>query len=455
MKYLSDYITKENLNEWIEAKEDILLIANAGAGKTYLLLEQLVAEARLKGVKVLYCYNRKTMRTQFAQSYAEQHDNLDVVSYQSLEKQQLFTKDERYLTQYDIILCDECHYFVSDSFTNTTYISFEKIQRNNAMKIYVTATPNNFQSIAHLTYKPFRTLDFRSLTRQNVDSIELVQETSLFDAAEKHYLKNNTVVHFENNKDHNRTLALEFQIEGYKTTYIDKDTDNEVTQAIESTNDKQNVFVDFLATTSTNENGVNFNIANDSVITFRKIVDFTSLVQSAARLRKYADNQNKTIKMLVNMPHKNLLLKAIEHNTVALESLYLKRSEALKFDFITTKIEYDFKIAKLESENKTFNEMNSYSDLKEYYRLQLTALYPVATIKVLDKYDLLDIEEVLNDLLCNEDKIILDTDMQKLVKEEIGCGMNVINNKMAGKFKITSKRSTKGQKKMIWILKRV
>lgn len=455
MKYLSDYITKENLNEWIEAKEDILLIANAGAGKTYLLLEQLVAEARLKGVKVLYCYNRKTMRTQFAQSYAEQHDNLDVVSYQSLEKQQLFTKDERYLTQYDIILCDECHYFVSDSFTNTTYISFEKIQRNNAMKIYVTATPNNFQSIAHLTYKPFRTLDFRSLTRQNVDSIELVQETSLFDAAEKHYLKNNTVVHFENNKDHNRTLALEFQIEGYKTAYIDKDTDNEVTQAIESTNDKQNVFVDFLATTSTNENGVNFNIANDSVITFRKIVDFTSLVQSAARLRKYADNQNKTIKMLVNMPHKNLLLKAIEHNTVALESLYLKRSEALKFDFITTKIEYDFKIAKLESENKTFNEMNSYSDLKEYYRLQLTALYPVATIKVLDKYDLLDIEEVLNDLLCNEDKIILDTDMQKLVKEEIGCGMNVINNKMAGKFKITSKRSTKGQKKMIWILKRV
>lgn len=455
MKYLSDYITKENLNEWIEAKEDILLIANAGAGKTYLLLEQLVAEARLKGVKVLYCYNRKTMRTQFAQSYAEQHDNLDVVSYQSLEKQQLFTKDERYLTQYDIILCDECHYFVSDSFTNTTYISFEKIQRNNAMKIYVTATPNNFQSIAHLTYKPFRTLDFRSLTRQNVDSIELVQETSLFDAAEKHYLKNNTVVHFENNKDHNRTLALEFQIEGYKTAYIDKDTDNEVTQAIESTNDKQNVFVDFLATTSTNENGVNFNIANDSVITFRKIVDFTSLVQSAARLRKYADNQNKTIKMLVNMPHKNLLLKAIEHNTVALESLYLKRSEALKFDFITTKIEYDFKIAKLESENKTFNEMNSYSDLKEYYRLQLTALYPVATIKVLDKYDLLDIEEVLNDLLCNEDKIILDTDMQKLVKEEIGCGMNIINNKMAGKFKITSKRSTKGQKKMIWILKRV
>lgn len=37
MKYLSDYITTENLNEWINEYNDLLIVANVGAGKTYLL----------------------------------------------------------------------------------------------------------------------------------------------------------------------------------------------------------------------------------------------------------------------------------------------------------------------------------------------------------------------------------------------------------------------------------
>lgn len=37
MKYLSDYITTENLNEWINEYNNLLIVANAGAGKTYLL----------------------------------------------------------------------------------------------------------------------------------------------------------------------------------------------------------------------------------------------------------------------------------------------------------------------------------------------------------------------------------------------------------------------------------
>ena len=456
MNYLSDYITTTNLNEWLTNKEDILLIANAGAGKTYLLLNQLVTEAQIKGLKVLYCYNRKTMRTQFAEEYANKYDNLTITSYQSLEKQQLFSNEEAFLTQYDVILCDECHYFVADSFTNTTYISFEKIQRNNAMKIYFTATPVPFEAIAQLTHKPFKTFDMRSLTRQNVDEIELVQETSLFDEAEAHYLKSNTVVHFENNKDHNNFLALKYQCDDYKTVAIDKDTDNEVTQMIESTNSTQNVFVDFLATTSTNENGVNFNIANNSVITFKKCVDFTSIVQSAARLRKYKGNQQSKIKMLVNMPHKNLMIKGIERNTEELEMLYLKRSKALAVEFITIEIEYDFKIAKLEEENKTFKEMLQYVDLTEYYTLKLAELYSNAIIKTIDKHDLLPIEEVLNDVLCTDDEIILDPDFQKLIKAEIGCGVNVINNKMHGKFEIITSRKTVNKDKItFWTIKRI
>lgn len=92
MKYLSDYITTENLNEWINEYNDLLIVANAGAGKTYLLLEQFVNEAKKRGLNVLYCYNCKSMRTQFAQEYADKHDNLSIVSYQLLEKYSLFSK---------------------------------------------------------------------------------------------------------------------------------------------------------------------------------------------------------------------------------------------------------------------------------------------------------------------------------------------------------------------------
>lgn len=59
MKYLSDYITTKNLNEWINEYNDLLIVANAGAGKTYLLLKQFVNEAKKRGLNVLYCYNRK------------------------------------------------------------------------------------------------------------------------------------------------------------------------------------------------------------------------------------------------------------------------------------------------------------------------------------------------------------------------------------------------------------
>lgn len=460
--YLSNLITTTNLTEWIENKMDILLIANAGAGKTYLLLEQFVQQAKEKGLNVLYCYNRKSMAKQFAQDYEDKHENLSVISYQKLQQDEIFSKDETYLNEYDVILCDECHYFVSDAWTKKTYISFEKIQRNDAQKIYFTATPEPFEAIAHLTRKPFKTLDMRSYTAQNIDKIYIAKETKVFEQAEANFLRNNTVIHFEDNKLHNFKLATEYEKKGYTTATIDKRTNDEITKLIASTDKEKNIFVDFLATTSTNETGVNFNIAGDSVVTFELCTNFTSLVQSAARIRKFEENKNNTVKMLFKTPHKNILRNSKENNTESLKTLYTSRESLTSIvDIAPSIIKYDFEIALLEMQNKSYDEIQNFKDengennIVKYYEMKLAELFPCASVQKIDKYDVLPIEEVLNDLMCNDDEITIDKDMQQLVKDTLGVSVKIIKEKMKDKFEISTIRKTiKGEKSTFWTISR-
>ncbi|WP_164489638.1 DEAD/DEAH box helicase family protein [Rummeliibacillus sp. TYF005] len=454
MKYLSDYIKENDFKKWIESNEDILLIANAGAGKTYLLLEQFVSYAKEKGLKVLYCYNRNSMRTQFAAAYENKYDNLTITIYQSLEKKCLFSKNDQYLTEYDVILCDECHYFVSDSWNKNTYISFEKIQRNNAKKIYFTASPEPFFAIHSLIKNSFNVIDMRSLTQQNVDTIYITSGQTLFYEAEEYFLKQNKVIHFENNKENNMKLALKYASKGYKTVTLDADSNNEITKLIDSTSNEQNIFVDFLATTSTNENGVNFNIENNVMITLAKNFDFTSIVQSSARLRKFNDNH---ISMLINTPHKTLLQTCFKSNEKKLKELCKKKNDLMKASSLVVSIlKYDFYIARLDLENKTIDEMLKTKDLALFYETKLKELFSNASVKVIDKYDLIPIEEVLNDLLANDDQIILEKDMQQLVKDTLCIGISKIKEKMIEKFEVTTDRKTnEGHKETIWIIKRI
>lgn len=462
MKYLTDLITTEKLKEWIEQRMDVLLIANAGAGKTYLLLEQFVQQAKENDLNVLYCYNRKSMKEQFAQDYADKHDNLSIISYQKLQQEDLFSKDEMYLNEYDVILCDECQYFVSDAWTKETYISFEKIQRNNAQKIYFTATPEPFEAIAHLVHKPFKTLDMRPYTAQNIDEIYIAKETKTFEQAEENFLRNNTVIHFEDNKNHNQKLATKYENQGYTTAVIDKRTNNDVTKKIASTDQDQNIFVNFLATTSTNETGVNFNIVGDSVVTFQLCIDYTGLIQSAARLRKFEGNKNNTVKMLFKTTHKNILRNAKEMNDKRLEELLTARKTLLEgSEIVPSIIRYDFEISYLQMQNSIIEEMQNFKDetgennLIKFYELKLAELFPSATIKPIDKYDVLPIEEVLNDLLGNDNEMVLDKDMQLLVKDILGIGIKVMKEKMKYKFDFVTKRqTTNGIKETLWIIKR-
>lgn len=452
MKYLTDSITTKDFEEWINTKEDKLLIANAGAGKTYLLLEQFVTY--LKPLKVLYCYNRKMMYKQFAKDYEAKHDNLTIMSYQKLEDKDLFSKDEQYLNEYDVILCDECQYFVSDSWNKKTYISFEKIQRNNAKKIYFTATPEPFEAIKHLISNDLKTLDMRNCTPKNVDSIYITKGETLFYKAEAYYLKQNKIIHFEDHKENNKKLAEKFNLQGYTTTSMHKDTDNEITEAIASSNNKQNIFIDYIATTSTNETGMNFNIEGNAMVTFPKHFNWTSIIQSAARLRRFNDNH---ISMLINTPHKNLLTNCLEKNSAKLKTLYKERENLLKEkDFFVSVLKYDFKIAMLEIENNEINKMLQCKDLAEYYKEKLQSIYPNATIQILDKYDLAPIEEVLNDLLGNDDQITLEKDKQQFVKNKLGLGISKIKEKMAEKFEVTIARPRiNGIKETVWIIKRI
>lgn len=457
MKYLSDYTTTTNFDEWIKNKKDILLIANAGSGKTYLLLDQFVSH--IKDLKVLYCYNRTRMNEQFAADYEAKNDNLTVVSYQKLEKEELFSRESQYLTEYDVILCDECQYFTVDStFNKNTYISFEKIQRNNAKKIYFTATPEPFKAIQHLLSNDVKTIDMRDLTPKNIDDIYITSGSKMFKSAEEKLLKSNTIIHFENNNSKNQHLAEIYKIKGYETTSINRNTKNDVTKAIESTNKEQNIFVDFIATTKCNETGVNFNIEGNAMATFPSIFDWTSLIQSAARLRRFNNNH---VSMLINTPHKTLLKSCKENNEEKLKELYtirydLQKKDKTFSDFFTSVLQYDFEIAMRELENKQIEEILQADSILSFYEAKLKEIFPNADIKIIDKYDLMPIEEGLNSLLGDNDELIADEEMQKTIKTTLGIGPDTIKNKMKDKFELQTKRKTiKGDKKTLWIIKRL
>ena len=70
MEYLSDIINNKSF-EGLTNKNDHLLIANAGSGKTVLLLDNFTLWAKEQNKTILYLYNRKSMKNQFALSYAK------------------------------------------------------------------------------------------------------------------------------------------------------------------------------------------------------------------------------------------------------------------------------------------------------------------------------------------------------------------------------------------------
>ncbi|MDE6662081.1 MAG: DEAD/DEAH box helicase family protein [Lachnospiraceae bacterium] len=148
-------------------KDCIFIDAPTGSGKTTFILEILLPFLCHKNEKLLYLVNRRILKKQLEDTILnlpyEQRRAIRVELYQTVEtricniefdenKREYISKGyigvEKF-AEYDCVVCDECHYFITDSNYNTnTICSYRWVQDTfeNKLSIFMSATINEIQS---------------------------------------------------------------------------------------------------------------------------------------------------------------------------------------------------------------------------------------------------------------------------------------------------------------------
>lgn len=147
-RYLSEKFSKEQVEELFTTKGKIQMItAPTGAGKTYFVQTNVIKIAKgefkpfgASQKKALLLANRSALITQikedlknnldatyFESINEEEYVNkyIDILSYQSLAKKIL--EDITFLEKYNLIIADECHYFLNDYWNNTTQLTLNEL----------------------------------------------------------------------------------------------------------------------------------------------------------------------------------------------------------------------------------------------------------------------------------------------------------------------------------------
>ncbi len=122
--HVSDLIGEDYKN-WKEG-DVVFLSASTGLGKTYWVMNDLYEYARSCNKEVAVLLNRRILKDQVWED-ARVHEweryrdrvGLHIFSYQHLEVEESSERVRKIIRGCDYVVCDECHYFLSDSLFNT------------------------------------------------------------------------------------------------------------------------------------------------------------------------------------------------------------------------------------------------------------------------------------------------------------------------------------------------
>lgn len=186
-QYISDVINVEEIEKkWVK-EQPILINATTGSGKTYFTLNVLGQYCKDKGKKLILLTNRDILKQQITNAVPKEFEEcIKVKTYQAISNAILYgdrfrrgtsrvaTKDV--FNDYDFIICDECHYFFTDStFNYETDVALQAVlEAKNAIKVFLTATATTFekyirdfciqtQSIFPLVYRAGKNLQYNHL----------------------------------------------------------------------------------------------------------------------------------------------------------------------------------------------------------------------------------------------------------------------------------------------------
>jgi len=177
MCFLTDIIDKEECYKWIWGRNLVFIFSGTGSGKTTFALNQLSLLYLEQYRGVLYLVPRIILKEQiendmrtvldaYPDNTQEYNQNFNVWTYQQLENAILCHRLDT-IPAFDLLICDEYHYFISDSvFNSNTQLSYNYIFHNdnkpsNNTVVLLTATPNNIMGYMYnnLFYKTEKKYD--------------------------------------------------------------------------------------------------------------------------------------------------------------------------------------------------------------------------------------------------------------------------------------------------------
>lgn len=132
-KYVSDVLGIETVKEFIKGN-NYLIGSEMGSGKNYWVRNVLLPFASKKDRRTLLLSHRKATRDQqdvylreweYSQMIRFKGGLFTNITYQQFENK-ILNNEIEYLNQFDFIVCDEAHYFISDCTMNyKTEIGFD------------------------------------------------------------------------------------------------------------------------------------------------------------------------------------------------------------------------------------------------------------------------------------------------------------------------------------------
>lgn len=340
-KYIGEYLLSRIMN-W---KENDIVFINCGTGTGKTTFIKSVIENRNLKYNVLVLTNRIANKRQieYALDYKVSYfpKKVEIDSYQSVANN--VSKDSAYLDQFDIIFCDESHFFLSDvEFNQMANSAYDKIlHTTKAIKVFLSATNeeltkiviksyfcyNNCQSLNQLIDKVWiYTLKYN---RSNVNKI--IEFFDFDDIIEKIKSSDKKWLVFVKSKDDGEIYIKKLKKETNKNiAFLNRDNIDEQEVEASKTLDDLIQFEQFendvLIATKIIDNGVNI-IDRDltNIVSFE--YDFIELVQEIGR-KRCVDDTDKFNLYLISEKKKSL--SALETAKSNLRNSFLEVKQKLK-----------------------------------------------------------------------------------------------------------------------------
>lgn len=340
-KHLSDIIG-EHYKEW-KSRDVIMIKAPTGCGKTYFCLNTYLKYIKEKNdqaqennpnphiTRILYLVNRAILKEQLIESvnYISNRMPLNTNSgfllksyihidtYQNIEQQLSMGYDlSAFVSQYDIAIYDEAHYFLADSnFNSYTKLSYDflRLSFQDKIQIFMSATMDNIIPLI-TNYEPARNPSIKPLSSHYISICDVPKCYSYVDLKWFHtgdditdLIKDNTKYKYEkwlifvDNKQYGKSLynslidnTQDNGISPSDIVYIDAEyrKNDFSNNAVSELSRYNSINKKIIITTSVMDNGVSFHDTS-----LRNIIIFADTEEEFIQMlgRKRQDNQKITV----------------------------------------------------------------------------------------------------------------------------------------------------------------